>query len=103
MCAIHPPLLAYLPPPQLVAMAIQLDDVVPLVDRFGDILRVKESDAFLPGMGRSDCIEVLMRLRKGTEISKVLSTLESVGYSVGMVKLRGRRLKFVLFENCWRR
>ena len=80
-------------------MAIQPEDVVPLVRRFGSILRVKESDAFLPGTGRSDCIEVLMRLRKGEDISEVLSMLESAGYSVGMVKLRGRRLRFVLFES----
>ncbi len=80
-------------------MAIRMDDVISLLGPFGEVLRVKESDAFLPGTGPSDCLEVLIRLNKGTEISRLLSTLESVGYSIGLVKLRGRRLKFVLFES----
>ncbi len=80
-------------------MAIQLDDVITLLGPFGEVLRAKESDAFLPGRGPSDCLEVLLRIKRGTEISELISTLESVGYSIGLVKLRGRRLKFVLFES----
>ncbi len=80
-------------------MAIRMDDVIPLLDPFGEVLRIKESDAFLPGTGPSDCLEVLIRLKKGIEIPRLLSMMESVGYSIGLVKLRGRRLKFVLFES----
>ncbi len=98
-CAIHPPLLAYSSSHVSIVMAIRVDDVLSLLGPFGEVLRVEESDAFLPGAGPSDCLEVLVRLKRGTEISKLLSRLESMGYSIGMVKFRGRRLKFVLFES----
>lgn len=77
-------------------MAVQLEDVETFLAPFGDILRVRESDAYLPGSGPTVCLEVLLRIRRGVEVTSLVTLLRSRGYSVELVRLRGRRLKFVL-------
>lgn len=88
----------YLPLNDLHMMTLQLEDVRSLLAPFGDVLRVRESDAYLLGSGPKECLEILLRVRRGIKITNLMTTLGARGYSVEMVRLKGRRLKFVLIK-----
>jgi len=82
-------------------MALQSEDVVSLLGPFGEVLRVRESDAYLLGTGNVDCLEIMTRIKRGAKVSSLMSILQSKGYSVVLMKMRGKRLKSVLVESSY--